>query len=511
MIACVLGLSLVLLVIWRGRRSPLATPLTLLVLDLTASNFADDAWDALGKPEAGPGSAWHLVDHALSSLTIPLALVFTLHFVGARRPFRLLLQTSWLCGILIGLPSLLGMVPELGRVAEWGRAFNHSPRASDDPAGAWYPLNLFHLAVAAPIGVSLLIRHAIRSGPEERRRAGGVLAAMAVLVALGITDLLPGKGLGLLGYVVFVLCLSVVVLRPGFELSIPRHLIPRAVVAASCTVGAWIFAARHSTVPAVVLLLLTVLALVWLVIGLGERARKLEKERRSALHEKLGQFSDQFAHNLRNPLAALKGASELLEEELHRGRSLEEQEKFVRLLLTQVNRLEKVVGDYRRLGAAVPDPVPLDLNSVVSGVLALQSLAEGERIRVRSELDESLPLISGDPLLLRETLENLLRNSAEALPNGGNVTVRTGWLDPRHVYFSVQDDGAGIEPRTYERLQEFYTTKPGGSGLGLAFARRIAEAHGGGLKIKTAVGKGTTVTVSLAVADRPGPAKQVQI
>ena len=69
----------------------------------------------------------------------------------------------------------------------------------------------------------------------------------------------------------------------------------------------------------------------------------------------------------------------------------------------------------------------LDLNSVVSGVLALQSLVGGEKVRIDSELDGSLPFIIGDPELLRETLENLLRNAVEALPEGGNVMVRTGW------------------------------------------------------------------------------------
>ncbi|HUM11482.1 MAG TPA: ATP-binding protein, partial [Myxococcaceae bacterium] len=120
----------------------------------------------------------------------------------------------------------------------------------------------------------------------------------------------------------------------------------------------------------------------------------------------------------------------------------------------------------------------------------------------RSELDGSLPLLSGDPGLLKETLENLLRNAAEALPEGGNVMVRTGWRDRSHVYLSVQDDGVGIDARTRERLKEFYTTKPGGSGLGLAFARRVAETHGGELKIESQPGKGTTVTVALAAPPR---------
>jgi len=78
--------------------------------------------------------------------------------------------------------------------------------------------------------------------------------------------------------------------------------------------------------------------------------------------------------------------------------------------------------------------------------------------------------------------------------------VRTGWSDRDHVYVSVQDDGLGMDERTQQRLaeKEFYTTKPGGSGNGLAYVRRVAETHGGAVRIDSRPGKGTTVTVALA-------------
>src|SRR5262249_18396905 len=105
-VACVIGLSLVLLVIWRGRRSPLAAPLALLVLNLTAWNFADDAWHASGETVL----LWHLLDHTLSPLTIPLALGFALMFVGRYRQLRWLLGLSWALAVLTAAPSLLGLL-----------------------------------------------------------------------------------------------------------------------------------------------------------------------------------------------------------------------------------------------------------------------------------------------------------------------------------------------------------------------------------------------------------------
>ncbi len=489
-IACVFGLSLVLLVIWRGRRSPLAAPLVFLVLNLTAWNFADDAWHASDETRV----VWHMVDHALSPLSMPLAFGFALVFVGRRRQLRALLGASWVVAILTGAPALLSLVSELGPLATWGRWFTEGP---------WYPINFAHLVVMASLGLWLLIQHARTAGPGERTQARGVLVAIGVLIALGVSEFAPGPGLGLFGFILFTLVLSVVVLQPGLpEISIPRTLIPIAVLAAATGVSAWLFMAKRSNGPAVVLLLLTVLALVALVIGLSVHAQRTQARERLEQLVLLGRFSQQLAHNLKNPIAALKGATEYLQENLHRGRSLEEQERFLRLLLSQVNRLENVIADYRKLGQAQPITEPVNLNSLVSGVLALQSFIDGERVRIRSELDGSLPLLSGDPGLLRETLENLLRNAAEALPEGGNVMVRTGWRDRSHVYLSVQDDGVGIDARTRERLKEFYTTKPGGSGLGLAFARRVAETHGGELRIESQPGKGTTVTVALAAPPR---------
>jgi signal transduction histidine kinase len=490
-VACVIGLTLVLLVIWRGRRSPLAAPLALLVLNLTAWNFADDAWDATGQTVV----AWHYLDDALSPMSMPLALGFALVFIGQRRQLRWVLALSWAVAVCTGLPALLALADPAGPLGEWARRFNQEPH------GGWYPLNQVHLLVVGSLGLGLMIRYARRADPQERRRALGVLAALIVLAVMGYTALMPGPQLGLAGFILFTLILTVVVLQPGLpELSIPPKLILIPLFAATICVMSWLLVAKRFNGPAVVLLVVTVAVLVALVIVLGVQAQRAEAQRQLKELALLGRFTDQLAHNLKNPLAALKGAAEYLQEELRRGHDLAGQERVVDLLLGQVERLEKVVGDYRKLGPTQPSLVPVNLNSVVSVVLALQGFADGEKVRVRSELESSLPLIQGDPGMLEQSLGNLLRNAAEAMPEGGNVMVKTGWSDQNHVYVSVQDDGLGMDERTQERLaeKEFYTTKPGGSGNGLAYVRRVAETHGGAVRIDSRPGKGTTVTVALA-------------
>jgi two-component system, NtrC family, sensor histidine kinase HydH len=104
----------------------------------------------------------------------------------------------------------------------------------------------------------------------------------------------------------------------------------------------------------------------------------------------------------------------------------------------------------------------------------------------------------GDPSLLEGALENLVRNSVEALPeSGGKVTVQVD-EEADWIVVRVSDTGVGMDPRRAQRsLEEFFTSKPQGSGLGLPFARRVAVAHGGDLVITSALGEGTSVEMRI--------------
>jgi two-component system sensor histidine kinase HydH len=220
----------------------------------------------------------------------------------------------------------------------------------------------------------------------------------------------------------------------------------------------------------------------------------------------MGRFSAQMAHDLKNPIAALKGAAQYLKEEHARGQSWDDKGDFLDLLLEQVERLDRVVGTYQRLGRVEPLPQPLDVNQLAVSVLSLQAFTGRPEVRLRRELAVDVPRCPGDWDLLANALENLVRNAFEAMPNGGTLTVRTQ-VEEASVALSVEDTGEGMNARTRERaFDDFYTTKTTGSGLGLAFVRRVVEAHGGQVELTSQQGRGTTVTLRLPASEAPAGA-----
>jgi signal transduction histidine kinase len=217
----------------------------------------------------------------------------------------------------------------------------------------------------------------------------------------------------------------------------------------------------------------------------------------------MGRFSAQMAHDLKNPLAALKGAIQFLAEEVSRGRSVAAQEQLLSLLLQQVDRLHHVVEDYQSLGNMQPRRRLVQLNDTVRAVLALQPFA-AKGIVLETALEDHLPLCSVDVDLVSRAIENLVRNAVEAMPQGGSVCVRTTALGSHSrrgaVQVAVKDTGLGMDARQAERaFDEFYTTKAQGSGLGLAYVRRVVRVHAGWVKIDSNLGQGTLVTMRFPV------------
>ena len=490
LVASILAIAMAVLVIWRARRSPLALPLALLSIDFCCFNLAAMFYELSGV------HAFFILDHATSPLGISLGLHFVLAFVGRRERFRLALVASYLVSGTIAATSPLSLV------SRSAARFVDTRNVYGVPAG-WEMANLLHLAVVSVFGLALLVQHYRRArGFEERARTRVVLTAISVLIVGGGSELLPNiDGAGPAAMTLFTLLLSAVTLRLGlFDVRVPTRFIPAAVLVGVLSVAALFGLFRGWNPTAALLLLLAMFSfLVVLTIAVGiyaARAVAAERLERMAL---LGRFSAQLAHNLKNPLAALKGGAQFLKVELALGRSIEEQQDFVELLLEQIQRLEGAIEEYQRLGKADPVKVRLPVNDVVRSVLALQAFIDPARVEVKAELDPALPLCEADPQLLQQALENLMRNAFEAMPGGGEVTVSTH-RGLGEVVIAVSDTGCGMDARTQERaLKEFYTTKPAGSGLGLAFVRRVAEKHNGRVRITSREGEGTTVRLSLPV------------
>jgi signal transduction histidine kinase len=124
-------------------------------------------------------------------------------------------------------------------------------------------------------------------------------------------------------------------------------------------------------------------------------------------------------------------------------------------------------------------------------------------INVITALEQACPKITVDPKKLVQVLLNIILNAAEAMPEGGNLTISSSFTPSEggnSLLLSFSDTGHGIDPKDIARIQEhFVTTKPHGIGLGIPICKKIIEAHGGSLEITSALGAGTTVLISLAV------------
>ncbi len=211
----------------------------------------------------------------------------------------------------------------------------------------------------------------------------------------------------------------------------------------------------------------------------------------------LGRMSAHISHEIKTPLMLIGGFARQVRD--HLDQSPEKLKEKLNLIVEEINRLEDFlaeVGSYTKFSQ--PNKVPGDLNALIRDTARLlePSLAE-HHIELALHLDPELGEILYDPGHLRQVLLNLLKNSIEAMAEGGRLTVSSQLLD-RRVIVEVADTGMGITPEDMEKLfQPFFTTKAKGSGLGLAICQRVIQAHGGEIAIDSAPGKGTRVRLAL--------------
>jgi two-component system nitrogen regulation sensor histidine kinase GlnL len=219
----------------------------------------------------------------------------------------------------------------------------------------------------------------------------------------------------------------------------------------------------------------------------------------------LGQLAAAMAHEIKNPLLGIRGAAQLLREELLH----DDLREYPEVIIREADRLNALLEEM--LDFARPHPLKqetVNLHEVLDNVLALERPScQARGILVRQQYDPSLPDISADRHRLTQVFLNLVRNAWEAMPHGGTLTLTTKTAS-EFVRFKpgtgpillieVADEGGGISLEVQEKLfTPFFTTKPTGSGLGLVISHKIVEEHGGRLAMKSSPGKGTTVRVYL--------------
>lgn len=214
----------------------------------------------------------------------------------------------------------------------------------------------------------------------------------------------------------------------------------------------------------------------------------------------IGELSSNIAHEIRNPLASMKGSIEML-----RDRNIPERhrERLMEIALHEMDRLDNIVTDF--LTYSRPKPLELssvDLHLILDETLALLRNIGGDEgdITIEKDFDGQLTALV-DQQKIRQVFWNLGLNAIEAMRGGGRLTVRTS-TEGNAITISFEDTGAGIEPRDIDKVFfPFFTTKDKGTGLGLSIAYRIIEEHQGSFTVKSVPGIKTIFTIILKGRD----------
>jgi len=216
----------------------------------------------------------------------------------------------------------------------------------------------------------------------------------------------------------------------------------------------------------------------------------------------LGELSAGIVHEVRNPLASIKGAIEILEDELGPDSPRRE---FAELAVREIERLDKMVGEYLRFAQPGKLAVePSNINDIVESVTALienQALSKG--ILIEKELDDNIPKLSIDTEQIRQVLLNLAINAMQAVSNGGRIAFITKKKHELCVV-EVEDSGEGISQANLAKIFDpFFTTKEKGVGLGLSTAHKIISEHGGQLSASNRK-SGTVLQIFLPLNAKTG-------
>jgi signal transduction histidine kinase len=225
-----------------------------------------------------------------------------------------------------------------------------------------------------------------------------------------------------------------------------------------------------------------------------------------ARYEDLAELAGSLAHEIKNPLSVIHMNIDLLSEDLEEIDSRASRRPLDRIDIVrgQCERMEALLRDFLRYTRLRDiDLLPGSLNDQIEMVLrAYQAQADADEIEIKKYLDPDLPAISLHSDSLQAALMNLVKNALESMERGGQLlarscTTRTG------VALDLIDTGHGVDDNTVLHMFEpFYSTKEGGSGLGLPTARKIIDAHGGRISVQSEIGLGTKFVLEFPVPKR---------
>ncbi|MEJ2182867.1 MAG: ATP-binding protein [Nitrospirota bacterium] len=232
-----------------------------------------------------------------------------------------------------------------------------------------------------------------------------------------------------------------------------------------------------------------------------DKRRILEQCAESEKLAALGRLTASVAHEIRNPLTAIGGFARRLDKRFEEGTA---EKEYTGVIIFEVARLENILRNVLTFsGVAKPRVRKCDVRDISERALrTFEEICSEQSITIKRSYQE-LPQIDADGELLLEAVENLISNAIDAMPGGGTLTVAAGMKAAKersYVTVKVGDTGRGIEPEDQKYIFEpFFTRKAGarGAGLGLSITKKIAEEHGGFVKVQSAPGAGSTFSLYL--------------
>ena len=229
-----------------------------------------------------------------------------------------------------------------------------------------------------------------------------------------------------------------------------------------------------------------------------------ETSRRQDRLAAIGRMAASIAHEIRNPLAAMRGSIQMLRSEMNSDPS---QTELMEIILRESDRLNRIITDF--LSYARPRslaPARVDVGDLLHQTFAL--MRHSPEIGANQTIVEELP---SDPLFaeadegqLKQVFWNLARNALQAMPDGGTLSATLEPNSDNRLRIAFTDTGRGMSPDQVEHLFEPFSSTTGGTGLGLSIVYQIIRDHGGTINVRSRVGQGTTITVELPVAAQNG-------
>jgi PAS domain S-box-containing protein len=232
--------------------------------------------------------------------------------------------------------------------------------------------------------------------------------------------------------------------------------------------------------------------------GVDRDVTERERVKESQRLAQLGKLVSDMAHEVNNPLMVISGRAQISLMEDPKSEVIRDS---LGIIMDQCYRAKSIIE--RLLLFSKPSKKELketDMNKAISfAVQILEHQLELKDVKIEMALDPALPLALADEKQMHEIFVNLMRNSADAMPHGGNITIMTS-LKGGNIWIDFKDTGSGISEEYLEKIFDpFFTTKDHGTGLGLSVCYGIMKAHGGEMKITSKLGESTTVTLILPV------------